>query len=103
MTDPEREHLLQENRDLKGSRDRWRLAALVLAGVLILPVTFGGLAGLGLLQEMTMQRARAAEMERQARDVEMRARQAAEQIARERDAAEEARRAVEKRLRGEKH
>jgi hypothetical protein len=103
MTDPEREHLLQENRDLERSRDRWRLTALVLAGILILPVVLGGLLGLAWLPRMEIERARAAEMERVARDAELRARQQAEEAARQRDAAEKARRAAEKRLKEEKH
>jgi hypothetical protein len=59
MTDPEREHFIHEIRDLERSRGRWRLAALVLAAVLALPVLLGGLLGVAFLP--LRERERAAE------------------------------------------
>jgi GAF domain-containing protein len=42
MTDPERDHFIRHIRDLERSRGRWRLAALVLGGALLLPVVACG-------------------------------------------------------------
>ena len=57
MTDPEREHFIHEIRDLERSRGRWRLAALVLAAVLALPVVLGGLFGVAFLPRLQADRA----------------------------------------------
>jgi hypothetical protein len=57
MTDPEREHFVRQIRDLERSRGRWRLAALVLAAVLALPVVLGGLLGVALVPRLELQRA----------------------------------------------
>jgi hypothetical protein len=92
VTDPERDHLLDENRDLERSRDRWRLAALVLAALLILPVLLGGLAGVAWLPRMTLERARAEQAEARARAAEAEA-------VRQRQAAEQARQQAEKAVR----
>jgi hypothetical protein len=59
MTDPEREHFVRQLRDLERSRGRWRLAALVLAAVLALPVLLGRLLGVALVPRVQLQRARA--------------------------------------------
>ena len=57
MTDPEREHFVRQARDLERSRGRWRLAALVLAAVLALPVVLGGLFGVAFLPRLQADRA----------------------------------------------
>jgi hypothetical protein len=50
---------VRQARDLERSRGRWRLAALVLAAVLALPVVLGGLLGVALMPRLEWQRARA--------------------------------------------
>jgi hypothetical protein len=96
MTDPEREHFIHEIRDLQRSRGRWRLAALVLAAVLALPVLLGGLLGVALMPRLELQRARAErdllEAERARADAERARALAAEaEAARQRNQAEAAR------------
>jgi hypothetical protein len=88
MTDPEREHLLQQIGILERSRGRWRLAALVCLAVFALPLVFCGTLGLFLGRQVEMER--------------MHATQAMEEARRARDEAEEQRRlAVVERQRAE--
>ena len=61
MTDPEREHFLGRIRDLERSRGRWRLTALVLGALLLLPVVCGGLVGVVWAPRLERQRAEEAE------------------------------------------
>jgi hypothetical protein len=96
MTDPEREHFRSQLRDLERSRGRWRLAALVLACVLALPVLLGGLLGVALVplwQRAQVDRAvLEAERERATLEAERARALAAEaEAARLRDQAEAAR------------
>jgi hypothetical protein len=99
MTDPEREHLLQQVRDLQRRLNRWRLTALVLGAVLLLPVVLGGLLGVAFVPRWE-RRERALMMERdRALEAEMRAREAAAEAARLRDEAERARTEAEQRAR----
>jgi hypothetical protein len=96
MTDPEREHFIHEIRDLERSRGRWRLAALVLAAVLALPVVLGGLFGVALLPLRERERA-VLEAERDRADAERARALAAEaEAARQRAQAEAARQEAEK-------
>ena len=62
MTDPEREHFVRHIRDLERRLRRWRLACLVLLGLLLLPVVLGGLLGVWWVPRL--ERERAAERER---------------------------------------
>jgi hypothetical protein len=65
MTDPEHDHFIRHIRDLERSRGRWRLATILLALLLVIPIL--GLAGLGILMGpgLHQQRARLeAERER---------------------------------------
>jgi hypothetical protein len=96
MTDPEREHFIHEIRDLKRSRGRWRLAALVLAAVFALPVLLGGLLGVALVPRLQWQRAVLEEERARAQEAEIRARVEALEAARLRDQAEAARQEEEK-------
>jgi hypothetical protein len=68
MTDPEREHFVRLIHDLQGRLRRWRLACLVLLGLLLLPVVLGGLLGVARVPLLERQRARAAEAEMRARE-----------------------------------
>jgi hypothetical protein len=99
--DPERDHFVRQIRDLGRSRSRWRLAALVLAAVLALPVVLGGLLGVALVPRLELQRARAErdvlEAERARAEAErVRALAAEAEAARLRDQAEAARQEAEK-------
>jgi hypothetical protein len=64
MTDPEREHFLGRIRELEHSRGRWRLTALVLGALLLLPVICGGLVGVVWAPRLERQRAEEAERAR---------------------------------------
>jgi hypothetical protein len=64
MTDPEREHLVRHIRDLESRLRRWRLACLVLLGLLVLPVVLGGLLGVWWVPRLERERAERLEMER---------------------------------------
>jgi hypothetical protein len=67
MTDPQREHLHDTIARLERSRGRWRLATLILAAVLVMPVVLGGLLGVVWLPHRAeLERARAAEAEKRA-------------------------------------
>jgi hypothetical protein len=88
MTDPEREHLRDTIAQLERSRGRWRLATLILAAVLVMPVLLGGLLGVALLPGLQVQRARALEAEMQAREALEAERQARLQAEAARAAAE---------------
>jgi hypothetical protein len=46
MTDPEHDHFIRHIRDLERSRGRWRLAAILLALLLVVPLL--GLVGVGI-------------------------------------------------------
>jgi hypothetical protein len=95
MTDPDREHFVRQLRDLERSRGRWRLAALVLAAVLALPVVLGGLLGVAFLPLRERERERVLlelEVEQsRALEAEMRAKAAAVEATRLKDQAEAAR------------
>jgi hypothetical protein len=65
MTNPEREHFLRQIRDLERRLRRWRLACLVLLGLLLLPIVLGGLLGVAWVPRLERQR-RAAEAEMRA-------------------------------------
>jgi hypothetical protein len=92
MTDPEREHFIHEIRDLERSRGRWRLAALVLAVVLALPVLLGGLLGVAFLPLRERQERILLEAERDRAEAERARALAAEaEAARHRAQAEAAR------------
>jgi hypothetical protein len=68
MTDPERNHLLGRISELEGRLRRWRLACLVLLGLLLLPIVLGGLLGVTWVPRLERQRAMLeAERERAAR------------------------------------
>jgi hypothetical protein len=69
VTDPERDHFVRQIRDLERSRGRWRLASLVLAGLLALPIVCGGLAGVWWVPRLRYERAR-EEADRLLEDVE---------------------------------
>jgi hypothetical protein len=92
MTDPEREHFLATIRELERSRARWRRTALLLGGVLLLPVLCGGLLGIAWVPRLERERLmrheveRAIEAEREAREQAEQARAEAE---RQRDLAEQ--------------
>jgi hypothetical protein len=105
MTDPEREHFIHEIRDLKRSRSRWRLAALVLAAVLALPAVLGGLLGVAFLPLREQERERIPLEVEQARalEAEMRAKAAGAEAARQRDQAEAARQEAAKATGAGKH
>jgi hypothetical protein len=64
MTDPEREHLVRQIRDLEGRLRRWRLTSLVLLGLLLLPVVLGGLLGVWWVPRLERERVERLEMER---------------------------------------
>jgi hypothetical protein len=99
MTDPEREHFVRQFRDLERSRGRWRLAALILATVLALPVILGGLLGVAFLPLRERERRERILLEveqERALEAEMRAKAAAVEAARLRDQAEAARQEAEK-------
>jgi hypothetical protein len=68
VTDPEREHFVQEIRDLQRRLHRWRLACLALLGLLLLPVVLGGLLGVAWVPRLELQRVRAVEAEMRARE-----------------------------------
>jgi hypothetical protein len=68
LTDPEREHFVRQIRDLERRLRRWRLACLVLLGLLLLPVVLGGLLGVWWVPRLERERADRLEMER-ARDL----------------------------------
>lgn len=88
ITDPEREHLRDYIAQLESSRGRWRLATLILAVVLVMPVVLGGLLGVAWLPRLELQRARALEAEMQAREAMEAERQARLQAEAARAAAE---------------
>ena len=67
MTDPEREHFVRQLRDLERRLRRWQATSLVLLALLVLPVVLGGLLGVVWAPRLARDRARAAEMERIAR------------------------------------
>jgi hypothetical protein len=64
MTDPERDHLLGRIAALERRLRRWRLACLVLLGLLLLPVVLGGLLGVWWVPRLERQRAARLEAER---------------------------------------
>jgi hypothetical protein len=90
MTDPERQHFVQRIRELERSRRRWRLACVVLLGVLLLPVVLGGLLGIAWVPRLERERARReaeqalyqSEMER-VREAELRSRMLYEEALRQ--------------------
>jgi Tfp pilus assembly protein PilN len=88
MTDPEREHFMREIRDLGRRLRVWRLACLVLLGLLLLPVVLGGLLGVWWVPRLESERARLQDEQALLR-AEMESARAAEQQAKL--AAEEAR------------
>jgi hypothetical protein len=95
MTDPERDYLLRRIGELEGRLRRWRLACLVLLGLLLLPVVLGGLLGVAWVPRLEVERARARAVEMEAREAEMRALEAAERARAEALKAEELRREAE--------
>jgi hypothetical protein len=96
MTDPERDYLLQRIGELERRLRRWRVACLVLLGLLVLPVVLGGLLGVAWLPRLEAERARVLDMGRmEAREAEMRAREEAERARAEAARAEEFRRQAE--------
>jgi hypothetical protein len=87
---------VRQARDLERSRGRWRLAALVLAAVLALPVVLGGLFGVAFLPRLQADRA-VLEAERARAEVERTRALAAEaEAAQLRDQAEAAGQEAEK-------
>jgi hypothetical protein len=64
MTDPERDYFVREIRDLQRRLYRWRLACLVLLGLLLLPVVLGGLLGVWWVPRLERERAARLETER---------------------------------------
>ena len=87
MTDPEREHFVQEIQDLRRSLRRSYVLSAVLAALLVVPLFGGGL----LAARHGVQLQRAMHAERAAREAAEEARQAAERAAREKAEAEKAR------------
>jgi hypothetical protein len=61
LTDPEREHLLNQIQKLERSRGRWRLAALVFLAVFALPLVFSGGFLFFLARQIEVERVRAAQ------------------------------------------
>jgi hypothetical protein len=57
MTDPEREHFVRRIHDLERRLRRWRLACLVLLGLLLLPIVLGGLLGVAWVPRLERERA----------------------------------------------
>jgi hypothetical protein len=98
MTDPERDHLTQRIRDLERRLRRWQATALLLLGLLALPVVLGGLLGVAWAPRLQQERARAAEMERVARQAVDEAIDAKAEADLQRDVAERAMREAQKRL-----
>jgi hypothetical protein len=75
MTDPEREHFVRQIHDLERRLRRWRLACLLLLGLLLLPVVLGGLLGVWWVPRLECERAQRALYEagmERARDAELR-------------------------------
>jgi hypothetical protein len=64
MTDPERDHLLGRIAALERRLRRWRLACLVLLGLVLLPVVLGGLLGVWWVPRLERERAARIEAER---------------------------------------
>jgi hypothetical protein len=91
MTDPEREHFLRQIHDLERRLRRWRLACLMLLGLLLLPVVLGGLLGVAWVPRLERERAARldAEREREQLDYYQRILEAERQM---RQAGEEAQR-----------
>jgi hypothetical protein len=58
MTDTERDHFVRQLRDLERRLRRWKLACLVLLGLLVLPVVLGGLVGVWWAPRLERERAR---------------------------------------------
>jgi hypothetical protein len=86
MTDPEREHFVRQIRDLESRLRVWRLACLVLLGLLLLPVVLGGLLGVWWVPRLEGQRALLEAERERALQAEMEARSErnrAEQVLRE--------------------
>ena len=97
MTDPEREHFVRQLHDLERRLRRWRLACLLLLGLLLLPVVLGGLLGVWWVPRLERQQAARleAERERERLDYYQRIMEAERQSAL---AEEEARRRAQERL-----
>jgi hypothetical protein len=98
MTDPEREHFLARIRELEHSRARWRRIALLLGGVLLLPVVCGGLLGIAWVPRLERERAvleaemdRVMAAEREANEARLQAEQARAEAEQQRAVAAEAR------------
>src|SRR5690349_2852458 len=98
MTDPEREHFLARIRELEQSRARWRRIALLLGGVLLLPVVCGGLLGIAWVPRLERERAvlqlemdRAVEAEQAATEARLQAEEARAEAEQQRAVAAEAR------------
>jgi triphosphoribosyl-dephospho-CoA synthetase len=70
MTDPEREHFLRQIHDLQRRSRRWRLACLVMLGVLLLPVVLGGLLGVTWVPRLERERAARLDAEREREQLE---------------------------------
>jgi hypothetical protein len=64
MTDPERDHLLGRIAALEQRLRRWRLACIVLFGLLLLPVVLGGLLGFWWVPRLERERVERLKMER---------------------------------------
>jgi hypothetical protein len=96
MTDPERDHFLRQMRDLERRLHRWRLACLVLLGLLLLPVVLGGLLGVTWVPRLERERAllelekaRAEQAEMEAVSQRDRAEQVLQEAERQKALAEE--------------
>ena len=82
MTDPERDHLLRQVRELEAGVRRWKVFAAGLAVCLALLVAVGGLSGIffaGRAAVAREQELRAVEAERRAREQAEAQRRQAEQ------------------------
>jgi hypothetical protein len=90
MTDPERDHFVQEMRGLHRRLRVWRLACLVLLWLLMLPVVLGGLLGVWWVPRL--ERERAEQIKLQVYMESVRATEEALQQADRQRAEEEARR-----------
>jgi type II secretory pathway component PulL len=92
VTEPERDHFVQQIRDLERRLRRSHLVIVVLAALLLMPLVGGVLLGLAVPTYMARQQAAQA----RALQAEAEARAVAEEAKRQRDVAEQKRQEAEK-------